>query len=266
MDNALFVAWYSPHQRQWGPVGKLERTPTGYRFFYTRGAKTLAGFRPFPGMEDLDTVYESDELFPLFANRLLAPSRPEYEAFLRWGGFDPHHPPDPIAVLGVTEGRRVTDTVEVFPCPTPDAEGRYVTKFFLHGLRWMAPAAWARVLELKPEEPLALMLDFMNRYDPYAVAVRTCDELGRMLLGYVPRYLARDIRQVCLRCAPDFISVTVERVNPDAPLRQRLLCRFSACWPPGFQPCQGEEFQPLTDLPQLTPANCEAALSTARAG
>ena len=102
----------------------------------------------------------------------------------------------------------------------------------------------------------------MERLDRFQRAAILTELMDRLLLGYVPRYLARDIRQVCLRCAPDFISVTVERVNPDAPLRQQILCRFSACWPPG--PCQGE--QPLTDLPQLTPANCEAALSTARAG
>jgi hypothetical protein len=196
-------------------------------------------------MADLEAVYESLELFPVFANRLLAPSRPEYEAFLKWGGFDLADPPDPLALLGVMGGNRATDSIEVFPCPAPDAQGWYVTKFFLHGVRWMAPAAWERIDRLQPDEPLALLLDFMNRHDPHAVAVRTCDVQGRFLIGYVPRYLAEDICELCLRCEPGFITLTVERVNRDAPLQHRVLCRMKACWPNGFQPCSRDEFQPL---------------------
>lgn len=101
VTQSLFVAWRTPdpsHGR-WEPVGRLDGDAGGYRFQYTRGARRLEEFAPFPGMPDLEAVYESDELFPLFANRLLAPSRPEYEAFLAWGGFDPNNPPDPIAVL-----------------------------------------------------------------------------------------------------------------------------------------------------------------------
>lgn len=116
---------------------------------YTRGARKLKGFQPFPGMVDLEAVYKSKELFPLFAKRLLAPSRPEYEAFLKWGGFDPNNPPDPLAVLGVTGGTRVTDSIKVFPCSARDEQGCYVTKFFLHDVRWMAPAAWEGVDRLE---------------------------------------------------------------------------------------------------------------------
>jgi hypothetical protein len=66
-----------------------------------------------------------------------------------------------------------------------------------------------------------------------------------MLIGHVPRYLAFDIGS----CEPDFIEVTVERVNPDAPLQHRLLCRMNACWPEGFRPCSGEDYLPLVPLP-----------------
>ena len=142
-------------------------------------------------MEPLDQVYESDELFPLFANRLLSKSRPEYEAYLRWSGFDIDNPPDPILVLGVTEGIRQTDAVEVFPCPVPDAEGCYFNNFLLHGIRWLSKAAVERIGELEEGERLKLMLDLQNEHDPQAVAVRT--ETERMQIGYVPRYLAHDV-------------------------------------------------------------------------
>lgn len=242
--STLFVAWRTPDPAGgWGPVARLDFDEDVYRFSYTRGAQTLEGFRPFPQMERFEQVYESDELLPLFANRLLSKSRPEYEAFLRWGGFDPSNPPDPIAILGVTEGLRQTDSIEVFPCPQPDAEGCYLNKFFLHGVRWMPQPAIDRVGRLNSGERLLILPDVCNEYDRNAVAVRTDDE--RMLIGYVPRYLARDVWHLLRECDPDFIRLEVERLNPDAPLQQRLLCRMNACWPDEFRPCSSEDFQPI---------------------
>ena len=145
--STLLVASRSgePHKGGWSPIGRLEFDRGRYRFLYTRGAITAKGFTPFSGMEKLGEVYESAELFPIFANRLLPESRPEYEAFLKWSGFDPANPPDPLMLLGVTEGIRRTDLIEVFPCPVPDDLGCYLNKFFLHGLRHMPESAKERV-------------------------------------------------------------------------------------------------------------------------
>ncbi|MBL8878067.1 MAG: HIRAN domain-containing protein [Phycisphaerales bacterium] len=247
MNKALFIAWRieGPEQGSWSPVGRLDFADGVYRFCYTRGAQTLAGFHPFPGMPQLDVVYDSDTLFPIFANRLLSESRPEYEAYLTWAGFDANAPPGPLAILGVTEGRRQTDSLEVFPCPAPDSHGCYLTKFFLHGIRWFPVPAINRISNLKHGDRLLLMADFMNRVDRFAVAVRTADDSDRYTLGYVPRYFARDFLTVGLNCDPDMIDLRVEQVNVDAPLQMRLLCRLNSCWPKNFQPCAGDDFQPI---------------------
>jgi len=250
--NSLYVAWRPsmPDQTGWRPVGRLEHDGDLYRFWYTEGARK-PGFRPFAQMEHLDQIYESVELFPLFANRLLSESRPEYEAFMRWSGFDSDTPPDPIIVLGVTEGIRQTDAVEVFPCPVPDADGCYLNKFFLHGIRWLPEAAVERTWKLYEGERIKLMLDLQNEHDPQAVAVRT--ETERMQIGYVPRYLAHDVWQLVQQCDINFIELQVARLNRDAPLQNRVLCRMHACWPDGFRPCSGEDFAPI---PAGVPANC----------
>lgn len=251
--NALLVASRSsdPAKSSWSPIGRLEFDGGIYRFVYTHGARTAHGFTPFSGMENLDEVYESEKMFPVFANRMLPESRPEYDAYLRWSGFDPANPPDPIAILGVTEGIRRTDMIELFPCPVPDERGCYLSKFFVHGLRYLPDAAKARVLMLRPDESLFPMLDICNHADADAVALRTGGE--PTMLGYVPRYLAHDFRKLFRNCQPDFIKIFVHRVNQDAPLQQRLLCRIQTCWPQGFRPCSGKEFQPI---PEEVPENC----------
>ncbi len=256
MKSVLYIASRQggPNAGFWSPVGRLEHEAGVYRFVYTKGAQTLQGFEPFPGMPELRAVYESETLFPLFANRLLSRSRPEYEAFLMWGGFDLANPPDPLAVLGITQGLRQTDSLEVFPRPSPDEHGRYLSKFFLHGVRWMHSAASERIGRLQAGEKLRVFLEIGNPHDADAVQLQTTDVIGRLPIGYVPRYLARDVRTLCGACGPDDIEVKVERLNADAPLQQRVLCRISSCWPQGFQPCADDAFQPIVPdgLPLLS--------------
>ena len=248
MNKAVFIAWrgggeYSGH---WSPVAQLEHLDGEYRFVYTRGARMLPGFRPFPGMPDLEEVYCSETLFPLLANRLLARSRPEYQAWLCWSDFDPANPPDPLAILGVTEGIRQTDALEVFPRPVPDSQGRYRSRFFLHGLRHASEVARARIAAMRPHDRLQIEVEDDSPFDPRAVAVLT-DGLERLKLGYVPRYLARDVRGLIAAQRIDAIDVRVVRVNTGAPLQMRLMCSLTTPWPENFEPCSGEEFLPLAD-------------------
>lgn len=250
--NSLFVAWRPPQPDKagWRPIGRLVHDGGTYRFFYTAGARK-PGFQPFPGMKELDLVYESETLFPIFQNRLLSQGRPEYESFLRWSGFDAAAPPDPVVILGVTEGRKETDAIEVFPCPVPDEEHCYFNRFFLHGVRWMPKHTLERVNGLREGEELCLMLDPQNEADRDAVAVRTEEE--RTLIGYVPRYLAHDVLRLFQTCDADYIYLSVKRVNRDAPLQNRVLIEMRACWPDEFEPCSSDDFKPI---PSNVPKRC----------
>jgi len=192
-------------------------------------------------MPDLEQVYLSDDLFPLFANRLLARSRPEYQAYLSWSGFERGQAPDPIAILGVTAGRRATDQVEVFPCPARGKDGRYQCDFFVHGVRWSAPIALELITTLKPSDALALSHEPDNRQEANAVAVLTAATLDGQHIGDVPRYLCADVLALQALAGTERVSLCVRRVNSDAPLQHRLLCRLSSPWPDSFEPCSGDE-------------------------
>jgi HIRAN domain len=240
--KVLYLAWQDPKDRRWFPVARLSFDGRVYRFVYTKGALKSPNFLPFGRMQDLYTVYESNELFPLFANRLLSKMRPEYKAFLDWlnvqNGED-----DPLTLLGRSEGLRGTDSLTVFPLPERNSDGTYHAHFFSHGLRHL-PAYTVQVVEgLRPGSRLFLMPDPQNRHDPSAVALRTDDPVT--IVGYCPRYLSKDFLLLLKSGAPGIPEVVVERVNQDAPMQLRLLCSMRAPWPEGFKPCSGEEYEVL---------------------
>ncbi len=248
MMNSLFVAWHTNQEPAvWGPVGRLSFANGSFQFCYTQGAKSLPGFAPFDGMSDITEVYESESLFPLFENRLLPKSRPEFRSYLEWSGFNPDEPPEPLLLLGRTEGRKQTDAVELFPQPVPDSHGCYINFFFVHGVRYHLPNAGPVLEALHIGDRLELRRQPLNPGDMNAVAIFA----HGTPLGYVPRYLAGDITRLIDECPEREVRLTVHRVNVDAPMQQRLLCRLNACWPDGFHPCEGEMFQTIV-------AQCDA--------
>lgn len=98
MSQELFIAWRAggAAQGHWGPVGRLRRVAHAYRFVYTRGARVLEGFRPFPDMPRLDADFdESEALFPLFANRLLGALAARVRGLPHLGWVRPELPTGP---------------------------------------------------------------------------------------------------------------------------------------------------------------------------
>ena len=239
--KVLFVAWQDPQTRQWYPVGKLTVEGGVYRFVYTKGATLSKNFIPFGSLRDLHEVYRSPDLFPLFANRLISKKRPEYRDFLRWLDLQEVEA-YPLVILARTEGVRATDSLTVFPCPEPDAQGRYVVHFFSHGLRHLAEESRIRINTLRAGDKLYLLPDPQNPHDGYAIALRTNDPAT--IVGYCPRYISRDFLEI-LENSPDSSEVHVKRVNTDAPIQLRLLCTLTADWPETFKPCSSDFYQEL---------------------
>jgi hypothetical protein len=241
--KALFVAYQDPRTRQWAPVGKLTRTAEGYRFAYTNGAKQFSEFVPFGRMTDVCSTYHSTELFPLFSNRILPKNRPEYREYLGWLGLsDTAH--DELEELSRTGGLRVTDSLELIPCPERTAIGTYEAYFFCRGIRHATPEARARADELSAGERLFLMRDLQNQHDPAALAIRTKDPVS--VIGYTPRYFAKDFAALLNASVSDEVRVTVEQANLTAPAQYRLLCRITAPWPATFSPCDDVAFQEIS--------------------
>jgi hypothetical protein len=176
--KSLYVAWQEPQTKSWLPVGNLTYNKQIYQFAYTKGAEKSPYFVPFGRMKDLHKHYFSTELFPLFANRLLSKSRPEYPAYLQW--LNVQEQDDPLLLLARSGGKRATDSLELFPAGERNEQGHYEFYFFSRELRHLATLE--RVNHLSQGEPLLLVPDIQA----YAMALKTTDRIN---VGYCPSYL-----------------------------------------------------------------------------
>jgi hypothetical protein len=245
-ERSLFVSWRDPDVGSIHPIGRLVRRigPAGerYSFAYLKLAEKLPGFEPLPGLPDLHRRYDSDHLFPVFSNRLMPRSRPDYD--LLAARVDLAGDADPFEVLARTGGRRATDRIEVFAGPTRTPDGQSCVLFFVRGIRHVEGAAEA-VATLRRGDRLRLVDDPDNRFNSRALIIRVSDERQ---IGWVPNYLVDHVHELRELNGEDPI-VEVEHVNDEtvAP-HMRLLCRLQAPWPAGYQPFSGPDFEPLVDL------------------
>ncbi|CAN5294801.1 hypothetical protein BH18ACT4_BH18ACT4_14640 [soil metagenome] len=245
-QRSLFVSWRDPDVGSIFPIGRLIRRigPEGerYSFAYLKRAERLDRFEPLPGLPNLHDRYDSDRLFPVFANRVMPRSRPDYD--LLASRVDLEGDADPFEVLARTGGRRATDRIEVFAGPERTVEGESRALFFARGIRHVDGAADA-VATLRPGDRLALVDDTQNELNPRAMLLRISD--GRQV-GWIPDYLVDHVYELRELNGADAI-VVVEHVNDDAvAAHMRLLCRLRAPWPDGYVAFSGPDFQPLVDL------------------
>lgn len=245
----LFLAWQDADTRRWFPIGKLTQADGGYRFVYVRGvqeAQSQTGFQLLPSFPHLENAYESPELFPIFANRVMPPSRADFPDYVEWLHLSGSEK-DPMTFLAHSGGRRMTDTLEVFPAATQHDDGRHTLHFFVHGLRHMAPDSIVRAESLEEGERLLVQWDAQNPQDDKAITLRTgsAPSGDASLAGYCPRYLAPEVLKA-LFADPQSCTVRVARVNaPPAPVQFRLLCCMEFTPQSSVVPFSAPEFQPI---------------------
>ncbi len=85
----LLVTWERPSTRARIPVGVLAFDGLLYTFEYLSSVADVEEFRPLLGFPILAETYESEELFPLFLERVLKPSRPDFLHVLKDLKIDP---------------------------------------------------------------------------------------------------------------------------------------------------------------------------------
>ena len=244
--RTLFLAWQDTRSRQWFPVGRLDADPRHslFRFRYTGGAERAqkeAGFSTAADFPRLKDDYRSSALFPLFRNRIMAFGRPDFGDYLRI--LDLPVQADPMEILAVDGGHRVTDAFEVFPKIEKGADGSFRCRFFLHGWRYVNPIAQTRLERVAADDRLHVTLELSNPIARVAVQLQTLDY---HVIGWAPRYLVKDL-MMAMAESPGTCVAHVVRVNPlPAPSRQRLLIEMAGNWG-SHDPMTDRDFQPLVE-------------------
>lgn len=243
MNRKLLLFWQNTETRSWFTVGLLEFIKDEYSFRYSKSAyeaHQAGDFIPFGVMKDFSKTYTSKTLFPLFKNRLLDKSRPEYTEYLTWLGLTRESATD-MDELSRSGGVRATDQLQILPYPEKSSAGNYCVDFFVHGIRHIGKDGANRVSQLRSGEELSLVPEDNNPFDQLALAVST--QAPPVIIGYCPRFFVKDFRKLlALNKEPNSIQLTVSQVNMDAPLQYRLRCRLEAVWHDGFATFADEEF------------------------
>ena len=221
-QRAFRVVWQNLRTRQLVHVGQLEFTDRRFVYSYTPDAELHPDFVPFPAFPDFRESYESDELFPFFADRLLSAARGGYDDHLAALGLT-REEATPVELLARSGGASPHDTIQVVPEPVEHEDGNAVLPFLVSGVRHVDDASTVnkRIASLREGEELDLRDEPDNPHNDRAVRL----EAKGQPVGWIPDYLLEQVWKN--RGAGRRIHVTVERANgPETPWHIRLLCRL----------------------------------------
>lgn len=251
--KTLFLAWQdAPREtvqrtatRGWYPIGRLdvETEKPRYTFHYTRGALTAqseAGFQPLDAFPNFKRAYESEELFPLFQNRVPNPKRGDYVEFINRLGLTVEAA-DPFEILAISGGGRQTDNLEVFPKIQKRRDGTFSVRFFLHGWRHVNLESQGRLSRLHEGDALQVAVEVNNPVTGAAVQLQTVNDYH--MIGWAPRYLIKDMLSALGECPGDIHARVCKLNPPPGPYNQRVLVELEGRLPDNVEPMSAPEFQ-----------------------
>jgi hypothetical protein len=229
--HVLFVAWQDPESRRIFPIARLSRRVSGrYEFGYVRAVHEAQahGFLALPGLEELNRVYQSEQLPELFergaAVRRGRSQPPGLAAAQAPPGAAPALDAAPISVFVRRPNQSAPERLEVFAPPLLGEDGKYWGIFEARGVG-RVQGSEAVLAGLSTGQQLALSAEPDNVYNPAAVRIELAD--GRAL-GYVPDYFANELAAAGGRLAEVSVEVArAERVTfAPAPAVYRVACRY----------------------------------------
>ncbi len=241
--SRLIVTWQHPQSRAHEAVGVLDCRDDAHEFRYLRRALTVDGFQPFLGFAELDRAYRSRQLFPLFSQRVMRESRPDYRRHL--DALYLPHDAKAWQVLERSQGQREGDEIRVFLEPSIGVDGWSENTFLVHGVRhrlMQDPSGVERALSaLRQGEVLQIVPEPDNPADSRAVLVSA---ISGTALGWVPTVLLDWV--AVLLGASDVDARVVHVNNHDGPPGYRLLVRLAGTVPHDWRPFSGPGWEPIS--------------------
>ena len=218
MKQELWLIWRQPKTRRRYKVGILSFDKI-YTFSYLNPELDDAlknGFTYFPGFEDLQKEYRSEQLFANIATRLPNPKRPDYLNILN--SYDLDSSSSQFDILSATKGRLVTDSYEFVPV----FDSKKI-EFDIAGTRHSKYISECCQL-IQVNDLLTLELDPNNEFDEHAIKVLFIHDSKKYQLGFVPRYYSKELTKLLNKKVS--YSAMVESLNFESELNDEDVTVF----------------------------------------
>ena len=186
----LYLIWKCEETRRQYIVGQLTRNGQ-YEFNYCEEIEEAlkAGFKTLISFEDLNQIYTSKELFPVFSSRLPDRKRKDIDKILEKYGLQEY---DSYQLLKRSGAKLPIDNIQ-FIDPILNFEEAFEKVFYLAGARHYLECKGklcTKENRVTRGDEVFLQHEKENPYDSNAVCVKDVDD---RVLGYVPRYYSKAI-------------------------------------------------------------------------
>lgn len=183
----LYLIWKCALDRRQYIVGQLTKNGQ-YEFQYCEEINEAlkVGFTPLVSFEQLDVVYKSEKLFPVFSSRLPDKKRKDINKILKKYGLEEY---DSYQLLKKSGAKLPIDNLQ-FIDPILNYESSFEKSFYIAGVRHYLGCNGSLckdAVSVTRGDEVFLIHESKNLYDENAICVINEE---KKLLGYVPRYYA----------------------------------------------------------------------------
>lgn len=212
MCEKLLLIWKEPKERRRYIIGTLEYANSKYTFEYINPELNDArehNFTFFPGFDELNKKYESEQLFPNIETRLPNKNRPDYLDILN--NYNLELNSSKMEILKRTRGRLLTDNFEFLP-----AFDKNRIEFEIAGTRHSKDIEQCKI-KLKINDNLYLEKEPNNKFDQHAIKVIYKYDNKNYHLGYVPRCYSKELTEMLNKEIK--YSAKIQSINFNTPIK-----------------------------------------------
>lgn len=190
----VYLVWKEPNTRRQYVVGQLTKNGK-YEFSYGFEVEAAigVGFNHLIPFDNINNVYESDLLFPVFSSRLPDKKRRGIEDILSKYGLEEFND---YLLLKRSGAQLPIDNLKFIDPLLDEDSGRITRIFDLAGVRHYLGCDGEecyKSVELEVGEELLLVPEIENQYDNNAIKVVTKSDV---LIGYIPRFYNKELSEL----------------------------------------------------------------------
>lgn len=190
----IYLVWKDTKTRRQYVVAQLSKNGQ-YEFSYGFEVQEAIknGFKLLISFEDIDKVYKSDILFPVFSSRLPDKKRKGIEDILSKYSLEEY---DEYKLLKRSGARLPIDNLEFIDPIIDENNGNVKRMFYLAVPRHYLGCDGedcAKSVNLDLGESLQLVLESENKYDSNAIKIINSKDVH---LGYIPRYYSEGVAEL----------------------------------------------------------------------